>query len=335
MDTAASKNEVRLRKGTSLNERFVLAGLAILLCLVALPGLAHLANGHWLGIAALFALLFGCLLLGAALLDRNVVWIITSGEILIGEQRPFGKVHRRLIRDDEISGMRLRRNTGKSIEFSLVFETESGNLLTSPPLPDITQVHQTTVRIARLLRLPDPEPVENPLDAVNAGIQLGKPANPKRVLGYTVLVVLLACVLSIPFIRALWNGALSAPGIAVWSLGAIVVFVLFRYVHRMSGACWIIHDGGIRIERLSLKGATTEVETIGGKDIETIDVESGLKDGLYVIAIRLRTGKKMRSPALAGKDQTRAVQAEIIRRLGLNPSGGGQARTPVPRGTQV
>lgn len=322
MDAVANENEVRLRKGTSLNERFVLAGLAILLCLVALPGLVHLENGHWLGIAALFALLFGCLLLGAALLDRNVVWIITSGEILIGEQRPFGKLHRRLVRDDEISGMHLRRSSGKSIEFSLVFKTESGNLLTSPPLPDITQVHQTTVRIARLLRLPDPEPVENPLDAVNAGIQLGKPANPKRVLGYTVLAVLLACVLSFPFIHALWNGALSALGIAVWSLGAIVVFVLFRYVHRMSGACWIIQDGGIRIERFSLKGAT-EVETIGGEDVETIDVESGPKDGLYVIAIRLRTGKKMRSPALAGKDQTRAVQAEIIRRLRLNPSGGG------------
>ena len=32
--------------------------------------------------------LFGCLLLGAALLDRNIVWIITPGEILIGEYTP-------------------------------------------------------------------------------------------------------------------------------------------------------------------------------------------------------------------------------------------------------
>ena len=144
MDAVANENEVRLRKGTSLNERLVLAGIALVLCLIALPGLAHLANEQWLGIAALFALLFGCLLLGAALLDRNVVWIITPGEILIGEQRPFGKLHRRLIRDDEISGMRLRRSIGKSVEFSLVFETESGDMLTSPPLPDVTQVHKTT-----------------------------------------------------------------------------------------------------------------------------------------------------------------------------------------------
>ncbi|WP_213289749.1 hypothetical protein [Bradyrhizobium sp. sGM-13] len=320
MVAATNENEVRLRKGTSLNERLALAGAAVILCLVALPGLGHLPNEHWLGIAALFALLFGCLLLGAALLDRNVVWIITAGEILIGEQRPFGKLHKKLIRYDEISGMHLRKNSGRSIEFSLVFETESGDLLTSPPLPDITQVHQTTVHIARLLRLPDPEPAENPLDAVNAGIRLGKPVNPKRVRGLKVLSVLLAGTLSLPPIYALWSGKLSALGIAVWSLGAIVTFMLLRYLHRIS-ACWIAHDGAIRIERLSWKG-TTEVETIGGDDVEAIDVESGgRKDSLYVITIRLRTGKKIRSPPLAGKDQTHAVQAEIIRRLRLNSSG--------------
>lgn len=318
----AGEDEVRLRKGTSLNERLVLAGIAVILCLIALPGLAHLANDQWLGIAALFALLFGCLLLGAALFDRNVVWIITPGEILIGEQRPFGKLHRRLIRDDELSGMRLRKSIGKSVEFSLVFETESGHLITSPPLPDVTRVHETAVRISRLLRLPDPEPNENPFDAVNAGIRLGKPVNPKRVRGLKVIIVLLASVLSIPFIHALWNDNLSPFGIAVWSLGAIVAFVLLRSLNRMS-ACWIVHDGAIRVERLSWNG-TTEVETIGGDDVAAVDVESGgRKDSLYVITIPLRTGKKIRSPALAGKDQTRAVQAEIIRRLGLNPSGCG------------
>jgi hypothetical protein len=322
MDAVANENEVRLRKGTSLNERLVLAGIALLLCLIALPGLSHLANESWLGIAALFALLFGCLLLGAALLDRNVVWIITPGEILIGEQRPFGKLHRRLIRDDEISEMRLRRNSGRSIEFSLVFKIESGDLLTSPPLPDVTQVHETAVRISRLLRLPDPEPAENPLDAVNAGIRLGKSADPKRVRAYKFLIALFACVLSVPFIHALWYDELSPFWIAVWALGAIVAFLLLRYLHRMS-ACWIVHDGAIKIEWLSLKG-TTEVETIGSNEVEAVDVESGgRKDSLYVIIIRLRTGKKIRSPALAGKDQARAVQAEIIRRLGLDPGGAG------------
>jgi hypothetical protein len=315
----AGENEVRLRKGTSLNERLVLAGIAVVLCLIALPGVAHLANGNWLGIAALFALLFGCLLLGAALLDRNVVWIIAPGEILIGEQRPFGKLHKRLIRDDEISGMRLRKSIGKSVEFSLVFETESKDTLTSPPLPDITQVQRTTLQVARLLRLPPPELTENPLDAANPRIRLGKPVSSKRVRAYRALVVLLACSLSLPFIYALWSGKLSALGIAVWSLGAIVAFVLIRHLYRTS-AFWIVHDGAIRFERLSLKG-TIERDTIGGDDVERIDIESGGRRGSHhVIAIRLRSGRKIRSPVLVGKDQTRAVRAEIVRRLGLNPS---------------
>ena len=322
MDAVSNENEVRLRKGTSLNERLVLAGIAVVLCLIAVPGLAHLANDQWLGIAALFALLFGCLLLGAALFDRNVVWIITAGEILIGEQRPFGKLHRRSIRDDEISGMRLRKSIGKSVEFTLVFETESKDTLTSPPLPDITQVQKTTLQIARLLQLPAPEIAENPLDAANARIRLGKPVSPKRVWAYRALLVLLACSLSLPFAHGLWSGRLSTLGIAVSSLGAILAFVLIRYLRRTS-AFWIVHDGAIRFERLSLLG-TTETETVGGDDVERIDVESGGRRGSHhVIAIRLRTGRKIRSPVLVGNDQTRAVRAEIVRRLGLNPRGAG------------
>jgi len=319
MSTAAGENEVRLRKGTSLNERLVLAGIAVVLCLIALPGLAHLAHEQWLGVAALFALLFGCLLLAAALLDRNVVWIITAGEILIGEQRPFGKLHRRMIRDDEISGMRLRKSIGKSVEFTLLVETESGESLASPPLPDITQVQKTTLQIAWLLQQPVPELAENPFDAVNPGIRLGKPVSSKRVQAFRALLVLLACSLSLPFIYALWSGKLSALGIAVWSLGAIMAFVMIRYLYRTS-AFWIVHDGAIRFERLSLRG-TIETDTVGGDDVERIDIESGGRRGShYVIAVRLRTGGKIRSPVLVGKDQTRAVQAEIVRRLGLTPS---------------
>jgi len=322
MGVTAHENEVRLRKGTSLNERFVLAGIAVILCLIALPGLAHLANDQWLGIAALFALLFGCLLLIAALFDRNVVWIITPGEILIGEQRPFGKVHRKLIRDDEISAMRLRRSIGKSVEFTLVVETLSGDTLTSPPLPDVTQVQRTTLQVARLLHLPAPEMAENPLDSANARIRLGKPLGPNRVLAYRALVALLACSLSLPFAYAIWSGKLSTLGVAVWSLGAIMAFVLIRYLRRNS-AFWIVHDGAFRFERLSLIGMT-ETDTVSGDEVERIDAESGGRRGShYILAIRLRTGKKIRSPVLVGKEQTRAVKAEIIRRLGLDPSDNG------------
>jgi hypothetical protein len=322
MGVAANENEVRLRKGTSLNERFVLAGIAVILCLIAVPGLAHLANDQWLGVAALFALLFGCLLLVAALFDRNVVWIITPGEILIGEQRPFGKLRHKSIRDDEISGMRVRRSIGKSVEFAVVVETVSGDTLTSPPLPDVTQVQRTTLQIARLLQLPAPELIENPLDSANARIRLGKPVSSKRVYAYRALVVLFACSLSLPFAYALWSGKLSALGIAVWSLGAIMAFVLIRYLRRTT-AFWIVHDGAVSFERLSLFGMT-DADEVGGDSVERIDIESGGRRGShYVIAIRLRTGKKIRSPVLVGKDQTRAVRAEIVRRLGLTPSDKG------------
>ena len=322
MDAVSNENEVRLRKGTSLNERLVLAGIAIILCLMALPGLAHLANDQWLGIAALFALLFGGLLLGAALFDRNVVWIITPGEIAIGEQRPFGKLHRRLVGDHEISAMRLRRSIGKSVEFTLVVETLSGDALTSPPLPDVTQVQRTTLQVARLLQLPAPEITENPLDSANARIRLGKPLGRNRVLAYRVLVALLACSLSLPFAYAIWSGTLSALGIAVWSLGAIMAFVLIRYLRRHS-AFWIVHDGAIGFERLSLIGMTQTGE-VGGDEVARIDVDSGGRRGShYVLAIRLRSGEKIRSPVLVGKEQTRAVKAEIVRRLGLTHQDNG------------
>jgi len=320
MDAAANENEVRLRRGTTLNERLVLAGIAVVVCLIALPGLAHLANDQWLGIAALFALLFGGLLLVAALFDRNVVWIVTPGEILIGEQRPFGKLHRRSIRDDELSQMRLRRSLGKSVEFTLIFETGSGDTLTSPPLPDITQVKRTTVQIARLLQLPAPELAENPLDAANTAIRLGKPVSIRRLWAFRALTGVLVCSVVLPPALALWSGKLSGPGIAIWSFGAIVAFLLTRYLYRASG-CWIVRDGAIRMERLSLTGAI-DIIVAGGDDVAHIDVESGGRRGShYALAARLHSGRKIRSPVLVGKEQTRAVQAEITRRLRLPQPG--------------
>jgi hypothetical protein len=320
MDAAANENEVRLRKGTTLNERLVLAGIAVVVCLIALPGLAHLANDQWLGIAALFALLFGGLLLVAALFDRNVVWIVTPGEILIGEQRPFGKLHRRLIREEELSQMRLRRSLGKSVEFTLIFETGSGDTLTSPPLPDITQVKRTTVQIARLLQLPAPELAENPLDAANPAIRLGKPVSSNRLWAFRALTGLLVCSVLLPPALALWSGKLSGLGVAIWSFGAIVAFLLTRYLYRASG-CWIVRDGGIRMERLSLTGAI-EIIMAGGDEVAHIDVESGGRRGShYALAARLHSGRKVRSPVLVGKEQTRAVQAEITRRLRLPQPG--------------
>ena len=319
MDAVANENEVRLRKGTSLNERLVLAGIAIVVCLIALPGLAHLAHDQWLGIAALFALLFGCLLLVAALFDRNVVWIVTPGEILIGEQRPFGKLHRRSIREEALSEMRLRRSIGKSVEFTLIFETGSGDTLTSPPLPDVTQVKRTTVQIARLLQLPAPELAENPLDAANAAIRLGKPVSARRLWAFRG---------SPGYWFAPWfflpPCAVERQTDRAWRRRLVIRrdrrLPAARYLYRTSG-CWIVRDRGLRMERLSLTG-TIEIIAAGGDDVAHIDVESGGRRGShYALAARLHSGRTVRSPVLVGKEQTRAVQAEIIRRLGLNPGG--------------
>jgi hypothetical protein len=183
-------------------------------------------------------------------------------------------------------------------------------------------VQRTIAQIARLLQLPAPELIENPLDAANAGIRLGKPVSSKRVRAYRALVALLACSLAIPLFFALWSGKWSALGIAVGSFGAIMAFLLIRHLYRASG-CWVVRDGDLRIERLSLQG-TIEALAVGGDDVTSIDVESGgRRASHYAIAIRLRSGRKIRSPVLVGKDQTRAVQAEITRRLRLDRSGAG------------
>ena len=124
MDTAAFRDEVRLRKGESLNERLAIAGFGVVVCLFALPD-----AGQGLGIAAIIAPLVGCLLVTAAILRRNIVWIITPDGILIVEQRPFGRPRRRLIRRGEISAMRLQRDDANLTRFRLAFTAASGDVL--------------------------------------------------------------------------------------------------------------------------------------------------------------------------------------------------------------
>jgi hypothetical protein len=322
MDTAASENEVRLRKGTSLNERLILAGVGVVLCLVAIPGLVALPNVHWSGIGAIVALLIGCLMLGRAFLVRNVVWIITPGEILIGEQRPFGQLHRRLVRNDEISEMHLRKDSANPTRFSLAFQVESGDVLTSPPLPDVTQMHETTVGIARLLQLPAPEPVNNPLDVGNAEITLGSPVSPDfgRVIRMTVPVVAGLCTL--PFLIAFWIGESELTLGFLLPLGLLAAFALYRYAHRLTGAFWIIRHGEIRIERIALNGEPS-AETIRAGDVAVIEVgKPDPEDRTCSISIRLRTGQTFRSPTRHNESEADAVCAEIMRRLNGPPDTG-------------
>lgn len=231
MDTAANSDEVRLRKGESFNERLMIAGFGLACCLFAIPDFGSATQSGRLPLGGVVALLFGCLLIAGAIFKRNVVWIITPDGILIGEQSPFGRLRRQVIATEKISQMHLRKDDGARAEFRLAFTTVSGDTLTSPPLPDVTQVYDVTVRVARLLALPEPTSVNNPLDAFNPEIFLGQPIRPKTGEEYRLLIVLLACVLSIPFAYALWRGELSALGAAAWTLGIILAAVLFKYAH--------------------------------------------------------------------------------------------------------
>jgi hypothetical protein len=316
----ATQDEVRLRKGSSLRERLVRAGSGVLVLLIAAPGLvAWATGGPALNLAAFSALPLGCFLICVAALERNVAWIITPNGILIGEQRALGQLRRTLVRGDDIADIQVRRNRiAYPASFSLACRLASGDLLISPPLPDITRVNETSAAVARLLGLPA-TPVDNPLDAANPEIHLGRQVGPGigRVVG--MAVPLLAALCALPFIVALWMGERDfALGLAL-PLGLIAAFALYRNAHRLTGAFWVIRPGEIHIERIAWNGRPS-AQTIRRGDIEAIDVDRrGSKYRTFTIRIRLCNGRTLRSPTSHDEDQARALRAEIIRRLGLRP----------------
>ena len=110
MDIAANPDEVRLRKGSPLRERLVWAGAGALVLLILVPGLLTWASGGPPLVAAFLAVPVGVFLIGVAALERNVAWIITQDGILIGEQRPFGQVHKRQIDNHDIADVCVRKN---------------------------------------------------------------------------------------------------------------------------------------------------------------------------------------------------------------------------------
>src|SRR5262245_63046509 len=110
MDAAASQDEVRLRKGSSLSERLVWAGSGAAVLLIVVPGLLTWASGGPPLAAAFWAVPLGLFLIGVAVLERNVAWIITPDGILIGQQRPLGQVHKRMIGSHDIADVRVRKN---------------------------------------------------------------------------------------------------------------------------------------------------------------------------------------------------------------------------------
>ena len=325
MDKAAP-HDVRLRKGSSLRERLIQAGAGVVVLVIAAPGfLSWTSDGSLPGVAALFALPLGCFLIGGAALERNVAWIITQAGIVIGEQRPPGEVRKRLILADDIASLQVRRNRlAYPTSFSLVCRLGSGANLVSPPLPDVTRVNETCAAIASLLGRSDVAPVDNPLDASNAEIRLGSPIGFDHVRHIRSGIAVLAGLCSLPLAIALLSGALTWTGAGVWALGLIAALALHRYAYLLTGKSWVIRHGEISIQRIALDGRPS-AQTIRSSDVEAVDLGRNKSEegNLFVIKIRLRTGKTLRSPSSHDEDQARAVRAEIVRRLGLHQSANG------------
>jgi hypothetical protein len=323
MDTAANPDEVRLRKGSSLRERLVWAGSGALVLLILVPGLLAWAAGGPPIAAAFWAAPLGLFLIGVAALERNVAWIITPDGILIGEQRPLGQVHKRIIGNQDIADVSVRKNKfSYPASFSLACELASGDVLISPHLPDITRVNETAATVARLLGLPDAASVDNPFDAANAEIVLRSPVSLD--LGWLIrmAVPLLASLCSVPFLIAFGIGESELALGLLLPLGLIVAIALYRYTHRLSGARWLIRHGDVRIERISLSGRLS-AETIRAGDVAEIEVDKPDTRGrTCTISIRLRSGQTFRSPTRYDENGARAVRAEIIRRLKVPPDAG-------------
>jgi hypothetical protein len=324
MNKAATIDDVRLRKGSSLKERLIRAVSGVVVLVIAAPGvITWTSDGALPAIGAIFALPLGCFLIGGAALERNVAWIITRAGIMIGEQRPPGEVRKRLIRTGDIEDLHVRRNRlAFPASFSLVCRLASGDVLVSPPLPDVTRVNETCAAVAGLLGRSDVASVDNPLDASNAEIRLGSSISFDHVRQIRDGIAVLAGLCSLPLAIALLSGALSWTGAGIWALGLLAALVLRHYAYLMIGKSWVIRQGEISIQRIALNGKP-QAQTIRSSDVEAIDLGRNKSEegNLFTIKIRLRTGKTLRSPTTHDEDQARAVRAEIVRRLGLQSSG--------------
>jgi hypothetical protein len=320
MDKTATQHEVRLRKGSSLKDRLIRAGLGVFVLLFAVPGLVSWNWAHQLpNLAVLFALPLGGFLLAVAAFERNVAWIITPNGILIGEQRPPGRVRKTFIPNGELSHIDVRKGgIANPFSYTLACRLASGDVLISPPLPDVTRVNETSATVARLLGLEDIAAVDNPLEATKAELRLGKPIKPARGRLVRISVALVAATCGLLFAAAFWQGDMfSERAIVLWSLGLMVALGFYKYAHRLASTSWIICHGEVRVERIALNGQH-RADTIRSGDVESFEIERGNSKGdRHVITITLRNGDRFRSPDIAGEDQASAVRAEIIRRLQL------------------
>ena len=162
MDDAPTSNDIRLREGASIAQRLIKAGFAAAVALCFTPGL--FTHDTTEVVISVVALLVGAALIAGVMLAPAVVWIITPDEILIGHQRPFGRLHSRVIPKDQITALQVSGSRSAKARFQLTFTLVSGERLTSPPISDVTHVRETVARIAAQFDVPDVEAPANPDD---------------------------------------------------------------------------------------------------------------------------------------------------------------------------
>jgi hypothetical protein len=253
------------------------------------------------------------------MLTPAVVWIITPDEILIGRQRPFGKLQTRIVTKDDILGLQVPGSKTAKARFQLAFTLVSGERLTSPPLSDVTHVRDTVARIAAQFDVPDVQPPVNPLDASNPEMRLGEPVEPFSQRDIRIAALIVVALSVAPYAYRLWRGLPpNLIDIMLLPLGVIAAFAVFRLANLVTGAFWIIREGDIRVERL-WGGGTPRTDHIEGHDVKAITVErrGRSEDEHCIVVIRLQSGGRFRSPRIGSRNEARAVGAEIVRRLGI------------------
>ncbi|MGY4283688.1 hypothetical protein ACVWXO_002908 [Bradyrhizobium sp. LM2.7] len=319
MDDPIPSNDIRLREGSSIAQRLVIAGSAAAVALCFTPGL--FTHDALEVIISVCALLVGAAFVGAVMLAPAVVWIITPDEILIGQQRPFGRLRTRVVGKDDIRGLQVAGSKAAKARFQLAFTLASGERLTSPPISDVTHVRDTVARIAAQFDVPDVEAPSNPLDASNPEMQLGEPLEPFSARDIRIVALIAVALSAVPYAYKLWRGlSPSHVDILLLPIGVIAAFSVYRYANLVTGAFWIIREANIRVERLWGDGSL-RADHIEGHDVKaiTVDRRGRSEDEHCIVVIRLQSGGRFRSPRIGSRLEARAVAAEIVRRLGIAP----------------
>ncbi|MGY4380661.1 hypothetical protein ACVWZ3_008300 [Bradyrhizobium sp. i1.3.6] len=296
MDDATTSTDIRLREGASIAQRLVMSGFAAAVALCFTPGL--FTHDTLEVIVSVAALLVGAAFVVGIMLAPAVVWIITPNEILIGQQRPFGKLRTRVVAKDDIRGLQVPGSKRAKARFQLAFTLASGERLTSPPISDVTHVRDTVARIAAQFDVPDVESPVNPLDASNPEMRLGDPLEAFSARDIRIVALIAVALSAVPYAYKLWRGwPPSHVDILLLPLGAIAAFAVYRYANLVTGAFWIIRESDIRVERLWGDG-TPRADHIEGHDVKTITVDrrGRSEDEHCIVTIRYALGATLSQP---------------------------------------